>query len=224
MTEQKALRVLIVENHDIVRACLCMLMSRRRDIETVGEASTAAEAIAKVAELKPDIVVIDTNLPDRSGIEASREIRARFPDIRVLLLTAHGDDRAILGSVLAGASGYLLREICCAETLDTIRKVSEGASLLDPTVTRRVLARVSAASEEQAERRLTEAEKRILELVVQGRNDPEIAGEESLSESTVKEHIMTIHGKLEITRRSQSVTWRTRRELGQSLSPANPKS
>lgn len=222
MSEQKALRVLIVESHDIVRECLCLLMSRRRDIKIVGEASTAADAIAKVTELKPDVVVIDSDLPDQSGIETSREIRAQFPDIRVLLLTTHGDDRAILGSVMAGASGYLLREVHCAETLDAVRKVAEGHSLLNPTITRRVLDRVSAASEEHAERRLSNAEKRILDLVAQGKNNPEIASDVSLSESTVREHIMTIHGKLEITRRSQSVTWRTRREQDQSPTSTTP--
>jgi len=201
-----------------------MLMSRRRDIELVGEASTAAEAIGRVAELKPDVVVIDTHLPDQSGIEASRDIRARFPGARVILLTAHGDDRAILGSVLAGASGYLLREIRCSETLDTIRKVAEGYSLLDPTVTRRLLERVSAPSEEHAERKLTEAEKRILDLVAQGRNNLEIAREVSISERRVKDHVMTIHGKLEITRRSQSIIWRTRREPDRKPAPTEPYS
>ncbi len=188
----------------------------------VGAPPSAADAIAKVTELKPDVVVIDSDLPDQSGIETSREIRAQFPDIRVLLLTTHGDDRAILGSVMAGASGYLLREVHCAETLDAVRKVAEGHSLLNPTITRRVLDRVSAASEEHAERRLSNAEKRILDLVAQGKNNPEIASDVSLSESTVREHIMTIHGKLEITRRSQSVTWRTRREQDQSPTSTTP--
>ena len=197
-----------------------MLISRRRDIEIVGQASTAAEALAKAAELKPDVVVIDTHLPDQSGIEASREIRAKFPEIRVLLLTAHGDDRAILGSVLAGASGYLNREVRCAETLDTIRKVAIGHSLLDPTVVRKVLTRVSTANEEHAERRLTESEKRILDFVAEGRTNTEIASEVSLSEITVRETIMTIHGKLEINRRSQSASWRTRRETNQATTPA----
>jgi DNA-binding NarL/FixJ family response regulator len=205
-----------------MRQCLRMLFSRRRDIEIVGEASTAAEAISQVGEIKPDIVVIDAQLPDRSGIEVSREIRTRFPDVRVLLLTAHGDDRAILGSVLAGASGYLLREIGSAETIDAVRRVAEGHSLLDPAITQLVLARVSAASEDHAEGRLTEAEKQILEMVAQGRNNPEIATQLSLSESIVKENIMTIHGKLEIVRRSQSVTWRIRRELGPTPAPTMP--
>lgn len=224
MTAPKALRVLVVEDHDIVRACLRMLISRRRDIDIVGEASTAAEAISLVEELKPDVVVIDTQLPDRSGIEVSRDIRTRFPDVRVLLLTAHGDDRAVLGSVLAGASGYLQREIRCADTLDAVRRVAEGNSLLDPIITQRVLARVSAGSEGHAEARLTEGEKQILEMVAQGRNNPEIATELSLSESTVKENIMTIHGKLEIVRRSQSVTWRTRREAGPTPAPTSTSS
>jgi DNA-binding NarL/FixJ family response regulator len=220
MTQKKVSRVLIVENLNIVRECLCMLLSRRRDIEIVGQASTAAEAVAKAAELKPDVVVIDTHLPDQSGIEASRNIRARFPEIRVLLLTAHGDDRAILGSVLAGASGYLNREVRCAETLDTIRKVAIGHALLDTTVIRKVLARISTTNEEHSERRLTESEKRILDLVADGRNNPEIASEVLLSESTVQETIMMIHGKLEINRRSQSSSWRTRRETKQATTPA----
>jgi len=220
MNQKKVSRVFIVENLNMVRECLCMLVSRRRDIEIVGQASTAAEAVAKATELKPDVVVIDTHLPDQSGIEVSREIRARFPEIRVLLLTAHGDDRAILGSVFAGASGYLDREVRCAETLDTIRKVAIGHSLLDTTLIRKVLARVSAANEDYAERRLTESERRILDLVSEGRNNLEIASEVSLGESTVRENVMTIYGKLEINRRSQSASWRTRRETNQATTPA----
>ena len=220
MTQKKVSRVFIVENLNIVRECLCMLISRRRDIELVGQASTAAEAVALAAELKPDVVVIDTHLPDQSGIEASRDIRAKYPDIRVLMLTAHADDRAVLGSVLAGASGYLNREVRSAETLDIIRKVGIGHSLLDTSVTRKVLARISTANENHSEIRLTESEQRILSLVAEGRNNPEIANEVSLSESTVRENIMTIHGKLEINRRSQSASWRTHRGINQATTPA----
>ena len=122
--------------------------------------------------------------------------------------------------MLAGASGYLNREVRCAETLDAIRKVAIGHSLLDATVIMKVLARVSTANEEHAERRLTESEKRILDLVAEGRNNPEIASEVLLSERTVQETIMMIHGKLEINRRFQSASWRTRRATKQATTPA----
>jgi DNA-binding NarL/FixJ family response regulator len=206
--------MLIVEDHDLVRQSLSLLMARRYDFEVVGEAATAAEAMEKVAELEPDIVVIDAQLPDRSGIEASRDIRNRYPNIKVLILTAHGDDRAVIGAVMARASGYLLRGAQAQDLIDAVRKVAQGRSLLEPIVAMRVIERVRCGMAENEDCQLSELEHRILELVTQGKSDKEIATEASLSPRVVKSHIATIHGKLEIVRRSQSaafsVTWRSR--------------
>jgi two-component system, NarL family, response regulator DevR len=214
MQEYHPLRVFIVEEHDLVRQSLSLLMSRRPGFEVVGEAATAAEALEKMAELEVDVAVIDVRLPDQSGIEASREIRARYPQVKILLLTSHGDDRAVINSVLAGAAGYLLKKVQSQEIIEAIRRVARGQLLLDPAFTRRVLERVSSGAVDDEDRGLTEEERRILELITQGKTDQEIAAEAALTETTVRSYISSIHGKLEVTRRTQSVaysiTWRTR--------------
>jgi two-component system response regulator DevR len=215
MMNRKPLRVLIVENHDLVRQYLSILLSRRTEFDVVGEAATATEAIEKVSQLQPDIVIIDAHLPDQSGIETSREIRTQSPDTKVLILTPYGDDRAIIGSIMAGASGYLLKDISSHEILEAIRRVGQGRSLLNPAIAGKVLERIQMGIEEDEQCKLTSVERQIFELVTRGRTDREIATEVSLTERAVKNYISTIHGKLEIVRRSQSatfsVTWRTRR-------------
>lgn len=209
------LRVLIVEDNDLVRQYLSILLSRRNEFAVVGEAATAAEALEKVSELQPDIVVIAAHLPDQSGIETSREIRAQSPDTRVLILTSHGDDRAIIGSIMAGASGYLLKGIDSQEIVEAIRNVGQGRSLLNPAIAGKVLERIQMGTREDDQSKLTSIEQQIFELVTRGKTDQEIATEVFLTETTVRSYISAIHGKLEIVRRSQAaafaVTWRTRR-------------
>jgi len=195
-----------------------MVLSRQDDVEVVGEAATGAEALELVAQLRPNLVVTDLNLPDQSGVELSREIRAQNPDTRVLILTSRADDRAVICSILGGASGYLLKEIQSQQVLEAVRKAGQGASLLEPTITRRILERVRSGSEKNEQSALTPTEQQILELIAQGRNNREIAIEVSISESTVKARVNTIHGKLEITRRSQAAAfsgqWRARHISG----------
>ena len=209
------LRVLIVEDNDLVRQYLSILLSRRNEFSVVGEAAMAAEALEKVSELQPDIVVIAAHLPDQSGIETSREIRAQSPDTRVLILTSHGDDRAIIGSIMAGASGYLLKGIDSQEIVEAIRNVGQGRSLLNPAIAGKVLERIQMGTREDDQSKLTSIEQQIFELVTRGKTDQEIATEVFLTETTVRSYISAIHGKLEIVRRSQAaafaVTWRTRR-------------
>ena len=211
----RPMRVVIVEDHDLVRRCLSMVLSRREDVEVVGEAITAAEALEMVSQLRPDVVMTDLVLPDLSGVELSREIRTQSPDTRVLILTSRADDRAVIGSVIGGASGYLLKEIQSQQIIEAVRKVGQGASLLEPTITRRVLERVRSGAEEYQESALTKDEQDILELVAQGWNNLEIAVAVSQSVATVKVQVNTIYGKLEITRRSQAASfsgqWRSRR-------------
>ena len=218
MSQPNLCRVFLVEDHSIVRRCLAMLMARRADVEVVGEAGTAGEALEQVAELQPDLVITDINLPDDTGINLSREIRSQHPQTRVLILTSRGDDRAIIGTIVGGASGFLLKEFQSQQILEAVRKVHRGISVLDPSIARRVLDRVLSAAGEDAESRLTTEEHQILELVSQGRNNREIAEMASLTETTVKTRVNTIYGKLEITRKVQSVSysvqWRGSRSTG----------
>ena len=218
MSQPDLCRVFLVEDHSIVRRCLSLLMARRTDVEVVGEAGTAGEALEQVAELQPDLVITDIALPDDTGINLSREIRSQYPQTRVLMLTSRGDDRAIIGTIVGGASGFLLKEFQSQQILEAVRKAHRGVSLLDPTIARRVLDRVLSAAEEDAESRLTPEEQQILELVSQGRNNREIAQMASLTETTVKTRVNTMYGKLEITRKVQSVSysvqWRGSRSTG----------
>jgi len=218
MPQPQLCRVFLVEDHSIVRRCLAMLMARRADVEVVGEAETAGEALEQVGQLQPDLVITDIALPDDTGVNLSREIRSRHPQTRVLILTSRGDDRAIIGTIVGGASGFLLKEFQSQQILEAVRKVHRGVSLLDPALARRVLDRVLSAAGEDAESRLTPEEKQILELVTQGRNNREIAQMASLTETTVKTRVNTLYGKLEITRKIQSVSysvqWRGSRSTG----------
>ena len=218
MSQPNLCRVFLVEDHSVVRRCLSLLMARRSDVEVVGEAGTAEEALEQVAELQPDLVITDITLPDDTGINLSREVRSRYPQTRVLILTSRGDDRAVIGTILGGASGFLLKEFQSQQILEAVRKAHRGVSLLDPSLARRVLDRVLSAAGEDAGSRLTTEEQRILELVSQGRNNWEIAQLASLTETTVKSRVNTLYGKLEITRKVQSVSysvqWRGSRSAG----------
>ena len=208
MKSDGPLKVLIVDDHDIVRKGLVMLISRQEDILVAGEAGTAAEAVAKTRELSPDVVVMDIRLPDESGIEACREIRSQNPDVKVLMLTSYSDEEAVMASIMAGASGYLLKEIRSQEIVDAIRRVGAGQSLLDPSVTSTVLERVRRGNkEDDTLAQLTDQERRILELIADGLTNKEIGNEVSLSDKTVKNYVSNILGKLEVSRRSQAAAY-----------------
>ena len=186
-----------------------MLMARRTDVAVGGEAETAREALEQVAELQPDVVITDIALPDDTGIYLSREIRSQYPQTRVLILTSRSDDRAIIGTIVGGASGFLLKEFQSQQVLEAVRKAHRGISSLDPSVARRVLERVLTGAGEDSESRLTTEEQQILELVSQGRNNREIAQMASLTETTVKTRVNTLYGKLAITRKVQLVSYST---------------
>jgi len=207
MATPKNLKILIVDGHDIVRRGLAMLISRQEDLSVVAEAGTVAEAVEKARESVLDVVVMDIRLPDGSGIEACREIRDENNDIKVLMLTSYSDEEAVMGSIMAGASGYLLKEIRSQEIVDAIRTVGSGQSLLDPTVTASVLERVRQGKEEDVLAQLTEQEQKILELIADGQTNREIAGQINLSDKTVKNYVSNILGKLEVSRRSQATAF-----------------
>ena len=201
------LKVLIVDDHDIVRKGLAMLISRQEGLSVVAEAGTVAEAVEKAQKSVPDVVVMDIRLPDGTGIEASRDIRDENADIKVLMLTSHSGEEAVMGSIMAGASGYLLKEVPSQEIVDAIRRVGAGQSLLDPTVTAGVLERVRRGKEEDVLAQLTGQEQKILELIAEGQTNRAIAGQVNLSDKTVKDHVSTILGKLEVSRRSQAAAF-----------------
>ena len=207
MSATRTLTVLVVDDHDIVRKGLTTLISRQEDLSVAGEAGTAAEAVAKASELAPDVVVLDIRLPDVSGIEACREIRSQNSNIKVLMLTSYSDEEAVMGSIMAGASGYLLKEIRSQEIVEAIRQVGAGRSLLDPAVTAGVLERVRRSKDDDKLDQLTIQEKRILELVAQGKTNKEISQEVNLSDKTVKNYVSNILGKLEVARRSQAAAY-----------------
>ena len=212
MEPGRPLRVLIVDDHDVVRKGLIMVVSRQTDLEVVGEAGTAAEAVEKAGKLAPDVVVMDIRLPDATGVEACRDIRSHNSDIKVLMLTSYSDEEAVMGSIMAGASGYLLKEIRSQEIVEAIRRVGAGQSLLDPAVTAAVLERVRLGrGEDERWTQLTEQERHILELVADGKTNKEIADVVSLSDKTVKNYVSNILGKLEVSRRSQAAYMADRR-------------
>ena len=207
MAANPKLKILIVDDHDIVRKGLAMLISRQEDLFVVAEAGTVAEAVEKARESVPDVVVMDIRLPDGTGIEACRDIRDENADVKVLMLTSYSDEEAVMGSIMAGASGYLLKEIRSQEIVEAIRRVGAGHSLLDPTVTAGVLERARRGKEEDVLAQLTDQEQKILELIAEGQTNSEIAGQINLSDKTIKNYVSNILGKLEVSRRSQAAAF-----------------
>ncbi len=217
---QKPVRILVVDDHDIVRRGLVTLMSRREGFEVVGEAGTAAEAVSQAKELSPDVIVMDIRLPDGTGIEACRDIRDFNLDIKVLMLTSYSDEEAVMGAIMSGASGYLLKEIRAQGILDAITRISEGQSLLDPAVTAKVLERVRHGDE--GDRRwaeLSDHEKQILELIAEGQTNKEIAEKVHLSDKTVKNYVSNTLSKLEVSRRSQAAVYMAQRRARKEFAP-----
>ena len=202
-------RVMLVDDHEIVGDGLRSLLSAQDDIEVVAEASTAAEAVLRARSYKPEVVVMDLRLPDASGVSACRDIRSESPAIKVLMLTSYPDDQAVLDAIMAGASGYLLKQIRSAELLDGIRQVAAGQSLLDPKVTAAVLERVRNPSVNDDPRlaRLTPMEVRILEHIAEGMTNRQIGDRVNLAEKTIKNYVSSILGKLQVARRAEAAAY-----------------
>ena len=212
------MRLLVVDDHEVVRQGLVALLDRRAGFEVVAQAATVAEAIAGAARFQPDVVIMDVRLPDGSGIEACREIRAARPETRVVMLTSYPDEDAVLSAIIAGASGYLLKQVRGRDLVSAIESVGRGDSLLDPAVTERILQRVrtaasGGASDELAD--LTAQERRILLLVAEGKTNKEIAAEIFLSDKTVKNYVSSILSKLNLQRRTQAAAFVAKRHIGE---------
>jgi DNA-binding NarL/FixJ family response regulator len=203
----------MVDDHELLRLGLRTLFSEAGGFEVVGEAGTMAGAVSDARALEPDVVLMDVRLPDGSGVEACRELRTSRPQTRVLFLTSYADDDAVLATILAGAQGFLLKEVGSDELLRAVRAVANGQSILDPAVTQRVLTRVrtlSPSSTEPKEEELSPQERRVLALVAEGKTNKEIAVALNLSEKTVGNYLSNIFQKLNITRRSQAAVYFTR--------------
>jgi two-component system response regulator DevR len=212
-TVTRPLRVLVVDDHEVVRQGLVALLDRRQGFEVVAEAGTVAEAIEQARRYEPDIVIMDVRLPDGSGVEACREIRAERPATRVVMLTSYPDEEAVLSAIVAGASGYLLKQIRARDLVSALEAVGRGESLLDPAVTEKVLERVrriatGAAADDLAA--LTTQEQKILLLVAEGKTNKEIASEVFLSDKTVKNYVSSILSKLNLERRAQAAAYMAR--------------
>jgi DNA-binding NarL/FixJ family response regulator len=205
----KKVRILIVDDHEVVRMGLRTLLEKRPGFLVVGEAGTAEESVEAAAQSQPDVVVMDIRLPDGSGVDACREIRDQRPETQVIMLTSYADDEALYGSIMAGASGYLLKQTRGQSLSDAIERVARGESLLDPAVTNKVLDRMRqlARGETDELAMLTEQERRILELIAEGKTNKEIAKDVYLSDKTVKNYVSSILNKLHLRRRSEAAAF-----------------
>ena len=205
------IRVFLLDDHEIVRQGLRALLESDRDIEVVGESGLASEATARIPALRVDVAVLDARLPDGSGIEVCRLVRAVDPAIRALILTSYDDDEALFASIMAGASGYILKEVNAQDLLGAVRHVAAGHSLIDPLLVERVLDRVRNGPETAPElANLTEQELRLLELIAEGLTNRQIGERMFLAEKTVKNYVSTLLGKLGLERRTQAAVLASR--------------
>ena len=216
-TPQKTLRLLIVDDHEVVRQGLVALLDRREGFQVVAEAGNVAEAIEQARRYEPDIVVMDIRLPDGSGIEACREIRAELPGTRVVMLTSYPDEEAVLSAIVAGAAGYLLKQVRARDLVAALEAVGRGESLLDPAVTEKVLERVrriATGGQNDELALLTSQEQKILMLVAEGQTNKEIAAAVFLSDKTVKNYVSSILSKLNLERRAQAAAFVAKHRIG----------
>jgi two-component system response regulator DevR len=198
-------RVFLVDDHEIVRRGVADLIDAEPDLEVVGEASTAKQALGRIGAILPDIAVLDVRLPDGSGIDLCRDIRSAFPDVHCLMLTAYDDDEASYTAVLAGAAGYVLKDIRGQGLLESIRRVARGEKLVDSSVSRRVVERASAASGPADT--LSLRERQILELIAEGLTNRQIGERLDLAEKTVKNYVSGLLAKLGMERRTQAAVY-----------------
>ena len=204
------IRVFLLDDHEIVRRGVRELLEVEDDITVVGEASTAAEALARIPLSTPDVAIVDMRLPDGNGVEVCREVRSGNPEVQCVVLTSFADDEALFDSIMAGAAGYLLKQIKGNDLVDAIRRVASGQSLLDPSVTERVLERLrNGPVEDERLARLTAQERNILDLIAEGLTNRQIGERLFLAEKTVKNYVSNLLGKLGMERRTQAAVLAT---------------
>ncbi len=217
------IRVFVLDDHELVRRGLGDLLGAAADLTVVGEAATAAEALRRIPAVAPDVALLDARLPDGSGIDVCREIRSRWPDVRCLILTSYDDDEALFAAVMAGASGYLLKQIGGTSLVDGIREVARGRSLIDPAVTGKLLERLrSPVPEDPVLASLTTREREILDLIADGRTNRQIGEELFLAEKTVKNYVSGLLAKLGMQRRTQAAVYGAGLRADPEARPASP--
>lgn len=203
-------RILIVDDHEVVRDGISVMMGRQQDFVVVGEAENGAEAVNKARDLHPDLVLMDLRMPQMDGVEAMRQIRSQDPDIKFIVLTTYDSDEYIFDAIEAGAKGYLLKDASRAELFQAVRAVHRGESLIEPGVASKVLDRLAQLSRQahqpQAAQVLSDRETEVLQLMARGAPNKSIATSLSISESTVKTHVANIFQKLDVNQRTEAVT------------------
>lgn len=203
-----SIRVFLVDDHELVRRGLSDLISLEKDLEVVGEAGSVAEALRRIPATRPDVAVLDVRLPDGTGVDICRDMRSEFPELKALMLTSYADDEALFEAIMAGASGYVLKDIRGNDLLDAIRSVASGKSLLDPVATARVMERLRQGNKTHDElSMLSDQERRILELIGQGLTNRQIGDELHLAEKTIKNYVSALLAKLGMERRTQAAAF-----------------
>lgn len=204
----RVISVFLLDDHEIVRRGIADLIGAESDLVVVGEASTAAQALARIPATRPDVAILDARLPDGSGMEVCRDIRSTMPEVRCLMLTSYDDDDAVFAAVMAGAAGYLLKEVRGSSLIDAIRQVALGKSLLDPGVTERLLTRLrNGKSGDSRLASLTIREREILALIADGMTNRQIGEQLFLAEKTVKNYVSALLAKLGMQRRTQAAVY-----------------
>ena len=209
-------RIFLLDDHEVVRRGVRELLNAEDDLEVVGEASTAAEAIARIPATKPDVAVLDVRLPDGDGITVCREVREHLPGVAFLMLTSFADDEALFDAIMAGAAGYVLKQIRGSDLVGAVRTIASGGSLLDPRATSAVLERLRAPKPKDPLAALSEQERTILQLIGEGLTNREIGERMFLAEKTVKNYVSNVLSKLGLQRRTQAAVLAT--ELRQERS------
>jgi DNA-binding NarL/FixJ family response regulator len=207
--------VFLLDDHEIVRRGVRELIEAEPGLTVVGEASTAEEAVHRIPAVRPDVAVLDVRLPDGSGVEVCREVRSQLPGLACLMLTSFSDDDALFEAIMAGASGYVLKQIRGNDLVTAIRRVARGESLLDPSVTTKVLHRLRHPSEEDERlAKLTPQERRILDLIAEGATNRQIGNELHLAEKTVKNYVSNMLMKLGMSRRTEAAVFAVKAGVG----------
>jgi len=202
------IRIVLIDDHEVVRAGIKAMIDAQDDLEVVGEAGTAEDGLRRVGYDEPDVVVLDVRLPDRSGVEACRDIRTRFPDVKVLMLTSFADEEALLSAILAGAAGYVLKRVKGSDLVNDIRRVGAGESLLDPEMTEKLFERLrSGPKSDPLLAKLSDQEREIVTHIAEGKTNKQIADDMFLAEKTVKNYVSNLLAKMGMSRRSEAAAY-----------------
>jgi DNA-binding NarL/FixJ family response regulator len=220
MASMSPTRVFLLDDHEVVRRGLREMLDAEDDLTVVGEAGTAEEALARVPATTPDVAVLDVRLPDGDGVEVCREIRSKHPEVSCLMLTSFADDEAVYAAVMAGASGYVLKQVRGDDLVDAIRRVGRGESLLDPAVTTRLLERLRGDPEDDQLAKLTPQERRLLDLMAEGLTNRQIGERMFLAEKTIKNYVSNLLAKLGMSRRTEAAVYAARLAERRSRPPS----